>query len=114
MTQSPSRGFYRSQPEVNDAITKAAKAKGAYLLSTSFCKSMPTQGGNQRITAFIYKKDATRNVSPQSPDVRSRQIPKLRTMQLWLPVAKPRRKLRSRVLRLPHHHGFGYKRRSLL
>lgn len=24
------RGFYRSQPEVNDAITKAAKAKGAY------------------------------------------------------------------------------------
>ena len=24
------QGFYRSQPEVNDAITKAAKAKGAY------------------------------------------------------------------------------------
>ncbi len=25
------RGFYRSQPEVNDAITKAAKAKGRLL-----------------------------------------------------------------------------------
>ena len=24
------QGFYRSQPEVNDAITKAAKQKGAY------------------------------------------------------------------------------------
>ena len=71
------QGFYRSQPEVNDAITKAAKAKGAY--SFYIVRQIDAnQGGNQR------------------------QIPK-QDVQLWLPVAKPRRKLRSRVLRLPHH-----------
>lgn len=36
-------------------------------LSTLFVKSMPT-GGNQRITAFIYKKDAKKRII-QSPDV---------------------------------------------
>ncbi|EPJ4067576.1 YdgH/BhsA/McbA-like domain containing protein [Escherichia coli] len=51
------QGFYRSQPEVNDAITKAAKAKGAY--SFYIVRQIDAnQGGNQRITAFIYKKDA--------------------------------------------------------
>ena len=29
---------------------------------------MPTRGGNQRITAFIYKKDAKKRIV-QSPDV---------------------------------------------
>jgi hypothetical protein len=59
------QGFYRSQPEVNDAITKAAKEKGAYF-STS-CQVDANQGGNQRITAFIYKEDAKKRVL-QSPD----------------------------------------------
>lgn len=93
------QGFYRSQPEVNDAITKAAKAKGAY--SFYIVRQIDAnQGGNQRITAFIYKK-MLRNVSSRAR-MSSRQIPK-QDVQLWLPVAKPRRKLRSRVLRLPHH-----------
>ncbi len=49
------QGFYRSQPEVNDAITKAAKAKGAY--SFYIVRQIDAnQGGNQRITAFIYKR----------------------------------------------------------
>ncbi len=61
------QGFYRSQPEVNDAITKAAKAKGAY--SFYIVRQIDAnQGGNQRITAFIYKKDAKKRIV-QSPDV---------------------------------------------
>ncbi|EPE1149589.1 DUF1471 family protein YdgH, partial [Cronobacter sakazakii] len=60
------QGFYRSQPEVNDAITKAAKAKGA--ASFWIVRQVDTnQGGNQRITAFIYKADAKKRVL-QSPD----------------------------------------------
>ena len=61
------QGFYRSQPDVNDAITKAAKSKGAdsfYIVRQIDANS----GGNQRITAFIYKKDAKKRVL-QSPDV---------------------------------------------
>ncbi|KGB00315.1 DUF1471 family protein YdgH [Leclercia pneumoniae] len=61
------QGFYRSQPDVNDAITKAAKNKGAdsfYIVRQIDANS----GGNQRITAFIYKKDAKKRVL-QSPDV---------------------------------------------
>lgn len=55
------QGFYRSQPEVNDAITKAAKAKGAY--SFYIVRQIDAnQGGNQRITAFIYKKDAKKRI----------------------------------------------------
>lgn len=51
------QGFYRSQPEVNDAITKAAREKGAY--SFYIVRQVDAnQGGNQRITAFIYKADA--------------------------------------------------------
>ena len=60
------QGFYRSQPEVNDAITKAAKAKGA--ASFFIVRQVDAnQGGNQRITAFIYKQDAKKRVL-QSPD----------------------------------------------
>jgi hypothetical protein len=51
------QGFYRSQPEVNDAITKAAKEKGAYAFYI-VRQVDANQGGNQRITAFIYKEDA--------------------------------------------------------
>ncbi|HEY4437523.1 MULTISPECIES: DUF1471 family protein YdgH [Lelliottia] len=60
------QGFYRSQPEVNDAITKAAKEKGA--ASFYIVRQIDAnQGGNQRITAFIYKADAKKRVL-QSPD----------------------------------------------
>lgn len=60
------QGFYRSQPEVNDAITKAAKEKGA--ASFFIVRQIDAnQGGNQRITAFIYKADAKKRVL-QSPD----------------------------------------------
>ncbi|MBJ3816162.1 DUF1471 domain-containing protein [Shimwellia pseudoproteus] len=55
------QGFYRSQPEVNDAITKAARAKGA--ASFFIVRQVDAnQGGNQRITAFIYKADAKQRV----------------------------------------------------
>ena len=60
------QGFYRSQPEVNDAITKAAKAKGAYAFFI-VRQVDANQGGNQRITAFIYKADAKKRIV-QSPD----------------------------------------------
>ncbi|MGS3073976.1 YdgH/BhsA/McbA-like domain containing protein, partial [Escherichia coli] len=61
------QGFSRSQPEVNDAITTAAKAKGAY--SFYIVRQIDANpGGNQRITAFIYKKDAKKRIV-QSPDV---------------------------------------------
>ncbi|MGS9202728.1 YdgH/BhsA/McbA-like domain containing protein, partial [Salmonella enterica subsp. enterica serovar Infantis] len=46
------QGFYRSQPEDNDAITKAAKQKGAYAFYI-VRQIEANQGGNQRITAFI-------------------------------------------------------------
>lgn len=60
------QGFYRSQPEVNDAITKAAKEKGA--ASFFIVRQIDAnQGGNQRITAFVYKADAKKRVL-QSPD----------------------------------------------
>ena len=60
------QGFYRSQPEVNDAITKAAKAKGA--ASFFIVRQVDANdGGNQRITAYVYKADAEKRVL-QSPD----------------------------------------------
>jgi hypothetical protein len=55
------QGFYRSQPEVNDAIAKAADS--FYIVR----QIDANQGGNQRITAYIYKKDAKKRVL-QSPD----------------------------------------------
>ncbi|WP_312383235.1 DUF1471 family protein YdgH [Atlantibacter subterraneus] len=60
------QGFYRSQPEVNEAIAKAAKAKDA--ASFYIVRQVDAnQGGNQRITAFVYKADAKKRVL-QSPD----------------------------------------------
>ncbi|AHF76973.1 hypothetical protein Sant_1921 [Sodalis praecaptivus] len=59
-------GFYRNQPEINDAISKAAKAKGAdsyYIVR----QINANQGGNQFATAFIYRADAPKRVV-QSPD----------------------------------------------
>lgn len=60
-------GFYRSQPDVNDAITKEAKKKGA--ASFFIVRQVDTNsGGNQFVTAYIYKADAPKRVV-QSPDV---------------------------------------------
>lgn len=60
-------GFYRSQPDVISAISKAAKAKGAasfYIVRQVDANS----GGNQYITAFVYKADAPKR-RVQSADV---------------------------------------------
>ena len=59
-------GFYRSQPDINDAITKEAKKKGA--ASFFIVRQVDAnQGGNQFITAYIYKADAPKR-TVQSPD----------------------------------------------
>lgn len=51
------QGLYHNQPDVNYTIAKAAKAKGA--ASFYIVRQIDTNGGgNQRITAFIYKADA--------------------------------------------------------
>lgn len=60
-------GFFRSQPEVNDAITRAAKEKGAasfFIIRQIDANS----GGNQYITAYVYKADAPER-KVQSPDL---------------------------------------------
>lgn len=60
-------GFYRSQPDVNDAITRAAQKKGAasfYIIRQVDANS----GGNQYITAYVYKADA-RERKVQSPNL---------------------------------------------
>ena len=60
------QGFYPNQPAVNTAIAKAAKAKGA--ASFFIVRQIDANnGGNQRITAFIYKADAKKRLV-QSPD----------------------------------------------
>ena len=59
-------GFYRSQPDVNDAIGKAAKEKGAaafFIVRQIDANS----GGNQYITAYVYKADAPKR-QVQSPN----------------------------------------------
>ncbi|PVZ86674.1 hypothetical protein C9426_14745 [Serratia sp. S1B] len=59
-------GFYRSEPDVNDAISKEAQKKGA--ASFFIVRQVDTnQGGNQLITAYIYKADAPKRVV-QNPD----------------------------------------------
>ncbi|WP_338568701.1 DUF1471 family protein YdgH [Erwinia billingiae] len=60
-------GFYRSQPDVNDAITKAAKQKGA--ASFFIVRQIDANsGGNQYITAYVYKANAPER-KVQSPDL---------------------------------------------
>ncbi|MEA9389361.1 DUF1471 family protein YdgH [Acerihabitans sp. TG2] len=60
------KGFFHSQPDINDAISKAAQAKGA--ASFSIVRQVDAnEGGNQYITAFVYKADAAKRVV-QSPD----------------------------------------------
>jgi hypothetical protein len=60
------KGLFHSQPDINDAISKAAQAKGA--ASFSIVRQVDAnEGGNQYVTAFIYKADAAKRVV-QSPD----------------------------------------------
>ncbi|AJJ09258.1 protein ydgH [Yersinia rohdei] len=60
-------GFFRSQPDISEAISQAAKEKGAY--SFFIIRQVDAnQGGNQFVTAYIYKEDAAKRVV-QSPDV---------------------------------------------
>lgn len=60
-------GFFRSQPDVNDAISRSAKSKGA--ASFFIIRQIDTNnGGNQMITAYIYKADAPKRVV-QSPNL---------------------------------------------
>ncbi len=80
---------------MNDAITKAAKKKGA--ASFYIVRQVDAnQGGNQRITAFIYKADAKKRVL-QSRRMPFRPIQKP-VAQPWLKAAKKRRKWKSRAL----------------
>ncbi|CUY56105.1 putative biofilm stress and motility protein A [Serratia marcescens] len=59
-------GFYRSQPDINDAISKEAKKKGA--ASFFIVRQVDANsGGNQFVTAYIYKADAPKR-RVQSPD----------------------------------------------
>ncbi|WP_411703644.1 DUF1471 family protein YdgH [Edaphovirga cremea] len=59
-------GFFRSQPDINEAVAKAAKEKGA--ASFFIVRQIDANsGGNQYITAFIYKADAPKR-QVQSPD----------------------------------------------
>ncbi|MEQ4531960.1 MAG: DUF1471 family protein YdgH [Mixta sp.] len=59
-------GFYHSQPDVNEAIGKAAKEKGA--ASFFIVRQIDANsGGNQYITAYVYKADAPKR-QVQSPN----------------------------------------------
>lgn len=60
------RGMYRSQPEVNQAVAKEARVRGA--ASFFIARQMDiNNGGNQSITALLYKSDAKQR-QIQSPD----------------------------------------------
>ncbi|WP_312242106.1 DUF1471 family protein YdgH [Pantoea sp.] len=59
-------GFFASQPDVNEAISKAAKSKGA--ASFFIVRQIDANnGGNQYVTAYIYKADAKER-KVQSPN----------------------------------------------
>ncbi|TKI08070.1 DUF1471 family protein YdgH [Martelella alba] len=60
------KGLYHSQPDVNDAISKLAREKGA--ASFYIVRQIDAnEGGNQYVTAFIYKANAPKRVV-QDPD----------------------------------------------
>ncbi len=79
---------------MNDAITKAAKAKGA--ASFFIVRQVDAnQGGNQRITAYIYKADARKRVLQSR--MRSRPILKPGA-QRWLKAVPLRKTSKFRAL----------------
>ncbi|WP_368879131.1 DUF1471 family protein YdgH [Proteus terrae] len=60
------RGYYPTTPDINDAIAKAAAKKGA--ASFFIVRNVSTNdGGNQEVTAYIYKKDAPKRAI-QAPE----------------------------------------------
>ena len=60
------RGFYPSQPQVEYAISRAAKAKDADAFFI-IRQIGANNGGNQYVTAYVYKADAPKRLV-QSPD----------------------------------------------
>ncbi|MGM3172588.1 DUF1471 family protein YdgH [Dickeya lacustris] len=60
-------GSFGNQPEVNEAIGKAAKAKAADAFFIARQVDINSNGSTQSITAFVYKKDAPKR-QVQSPD----------------------------------------------
>ena len=67
MDSHQQKQWHKAQKKKHKQEAKAAKAKGAY--SFYIVRQIDAnQGGNQRITAFIYKKDAKKRIV-QSPDV---------------------------------------------
>ncbi|MFC3395579.1 DUF1471 family protein YdgH [Brenneria rubrifaciens] len=62
-------GFFRSQPDLNDAIAKAAKQKNADSFYIVRQVDMNSEGGgNQKVTAYVYKADAPKRKT-QSADL---------------------------------------------
>ncbi|EHD21442.1 MULTISPECIES: DUF1471 family protein YdgH [Brenneria] len=51
-------GFFRSQPDLNDAIAKAAKEKNADSFYIVRQVDINSNGANQKVTAYVYKADA--------------------------------------------------------
>ncbi|MCG8707785.1 DUF1471 domain-containing protein [Brenneria sp. 4F2] len=51
-------GFFPSQPDLNDAIAKAAKEKNADAFFIVRQVDINSEGSNQKVTAYIYKADA--------------------------------------------------------
>lgn len=58
-------GFFASQPDVTDAISKAAKEKGADMFFI-VRQIDANNGGNQFVTAYVYKADAKQRVVQNS------------------------------------------------
>ncbi|RKS87515.1 uncharacterized protein DUF1471 [Orbus hercynius] len=50
------RGYFPTQYQLNTAVAKEASAKGAYAFFID--RSVELNGGNQQITAYLFKKDA--------------------------------------------------------
>lgn len=90
------QGFYRSQPEVNDAITKAAKAKGAYAF---FIVRGLTPTGRQPAHYRLYLQKMLKNACCRARTL-SRLTLKL-AAQRWPKAAKRRRTLKFRALPPP-------------
>ncbi|WP_409308763.1 DUF1471 family protein YdgH [Pectobacterium sp. B1J-3] len=61
-------GFFRSQPDLNDAIAKAAKDKDADSFYIVRQVDVNSSGANQKVTAYIYKADAPKR-QVQSTDL---------------------------------------------
>lgn len=61
-------GYFTSQPDINAAIAKAAKDKGAASFFIVRQVDINSTGTNQKVTAYVYKADAPKRVV-QSPDV---------------------------------------------